>query len=74
MFILILKKYSSIGLILDFTKKTFIVGMKFKIKGPKLKKKEDKRTILLFLFFSKKVFPSLVLHFLLVAEENPNQN
>ena len=73
MFILILKKYSSIGLILDFTKKTFIVGMKFKIKGPKLKKK-DKRTILLFLFFSKTVFPSLVLHFLLVAEENPNQN
>ena len=73
MFILILKKYSSIGLILDFTKKTFIVGMKFKIKGPKLKKK-DKTTILLFLFFSKKVFPSLVLHFLLVAEENPNQN
>ena len=73
MFILILKKYSRIGLILDFTKKTFIVGMKFKIKEPNLKKK-DKRTILLFLFFSKNVFPSLVLHFLLVAEENPNQN
>jgi hypothetical protein len=58
MFILILKKYSRIGLILDFTKKTFIVGMKFKIKGPKLKKKRQKNNPFVFVFFKKSVSKS----------------
>jgi len=59
MFILILKKYSSIGLILDFIKKTFIVGMKFKIKEPNLKKKRrQKNNPFVFVFFKKRVFKS----------------